>query len=408
MNHVDHLERDLTVWFEDTATPRVPDFTDDILQRTAGTRQRPRWSFPERWLPMSVITLGRQTFKPLPWRTIGLLAVLATLIAASIAAFIGSQPRLPAPFGLAANGLVAYARGGDIYAVDPVSGARMAIATGPEIDQEPRWSLDGTRLAFLRDSVDQQMIVIVDPIRPDEPVTTAAFTDLDGDTVAWSPDGRSISFRARHDGSSAIFIADATTGQATPLAIDVAPFDVYWRPPDGRQLMVFGVGADPSLHLYSFDDQTIVEVKVHEGSGPLRANGWMPDGQRFVYQRGEYDQPPIETYVLDVVTGNEITIDVGYGHVSNDGTRMVALDATGRMCVVELTGGPCRHVGEISQSYGGPHAMGVQWSPDDERLISRPPGGDGGIAFLVDPDGAILAQPAWIADGAGAWQRVAP
>ena len=83
MNRPENLERDLTAWFTDTATPRVPDFTDDILRLTAGTRQRPRWSFPERWLPMSVITLGRRTLTPLPWRTIGLLAVLALLIAAS-------------------------------------------------------------------------------------------------------------------------------------------------------------------------------------------------------------------------------------------------------------------------------------------------------------------------------------
>ena len=81
MNRPETLERDLTAWLADTATPRVPDFTDDILQLTAGTRQRPRWRFSERWLPMSVITLGRQTFKPLPWRAIGLLAVLALLLA---------------------------------------------------------------------------------------------------------------------------------------------------------------------------------------------------------------------------------------------------------------------------------------------------------------------------------------
>ena len=34
----------------------APDYRDDILQRVAGTRQRPRRSFIERWLPMSLIT----------------------------------------------------------------------------------------------------------------------------------------------------------------------------------------------------------------------------------------------------------------------------------------------------------------------------------------------------------------
>ena len=39
------------------AAPRaVPDYRDDIVRQTARTRQRPAWTFPERWLPVSVIT----------------------------------------------------------------------------------------------------------------------------------------------------------------------------------------------------------------------------------------------------------------------------------------------------------------------------------------------------------------
>jgi WD40-like Beta Propeller Repeat len=409
MNNIDHLERELTVWFEDTATPRVPDFTDDILRLTAATRQRPRWSFPERWLPMSVITLGRQTFKPLPWRTIGLLAVLAILIAASIAFYVGSQPRLPAPFGLAGNGLVAYAENGDIFTVDPVTSTRTAVVTGPDMDQEPRWSLDGTRLAFLRGPADRQAIVIVDPKRPDKVVTTGAFAELDGDTVVWAPDGRAISFRALNGASTAIFIADTTSGVAAPLPLGIKAMDVYWRPPDGRQLMVFGGAEDAQrLYLYAVEDGTMDEITLHQGDGPVRANGWTPDGRHFVYQRGEYDQLPIETYVLDVSSGSDVTIAAGYGHISNDGTRIVALDSLERMCVVKLSGGTCTAVGQQDQAYGGSHAMGVQWSPDDEWLVTRPAGGDGAIAFLVDPDGATMSQPSWISDGAANWQRVAP
>ena len=51
MNGTDRLERELTTWFADTATPQTPDWTADILSATATMRQRPRWSFPARWLP---------------------------------------------------------------------------------------------------------------------------------------------------------------------------------------------------------------------------------------------------------------------------------------------------------------------------------------------------------------------
>ena len=60
---------------------------------------------------------------------------------------------MPQPFGRAANGLVAYAAAGDIYTVDPVTGVSTAIITGPETDVNPRWSRDGTHIAFERKAV---------------------------------------------------------------------------------------------------------------------------------------------------------------------------------------------------------------------------------------------------------------
>ena len=120
MSTTDRVERDITAWFGETAAPATPDYTDDILRQTARSRQRPRWTFSERWLPMSVITFGRVNLRPVPWRTVGLLAVLGLLLAVAAALYVGSQPqRLPPPFGAAANGLVAYSKDGDIFTVDP-------------------------------------------------------------------------------------------------------------------------------------------------------------------------------------------------------------------------------------------------------------------------------------------------
>ncbi len=151
MSTTDRVERDITAWFGETAAPATPDYTDDILRQTAVSRQRPRWTFSERWLPMSVITFGRVNLRPVPWRAVGLLAVLGLLLAVAAALYVGSQPqRLPPPFGAAANGLVAYSKDGDIYTVDPITGARTAIVTGATVDASPAYSLDGSRLAFAR------------------------------------------------------------------------------------------------------------------------------------------------------------------------------------------------------------------------------------------------------------------
>ena len=403
MNRPENLERELTVWFADTAAPRVPDYTDDILWQTAHTSQRSRRSFPERWLPMSVITLGRRTFKPLPWRTIGLLAAIALLVAA-VAVYVGSRPRLPPPYGLAANGLVAYALNGDIYAVDPISGTRQAIATGSDDDTEPRWSLDGTRVAFLRESGDGVTLVIVDRQSREVLATSDRLLGVDDDAFSWSPDGRSIAIGAWDGASPKLFIVDATDGTTEPLAVDYVAHDVHWRPPDGRELMFLGrAGSEEGLFLVDVTEPPALTPVAH---GVLRPAGFTPDGRKFVYTRGDADVERLQTYVVDLTTGEEVILDAAFGHVSNDGRRIVALDDIGRVCVVGIDGGRCVAIGRISQAYEGHHAAGALWSPDDEWIISRLASGDD--AILLDAGGGGQDQPSWMADGAQSWQRQAP
>src|SRR3954447_16333694 len=82
------------------AAPRTPDYTDDVLGVTAATRQRPRWTFPERWLPMALIATERLPVRaPIPWRAVaGVALLLLALIAAALLA-AGGRRTLPAPFG---------------------------------------------------------------------------------------------------------------------------------------------------------------------------------------------------------------------------------------------------------------------------------------------------------------------
>ena len=96
MNGTDRLERELTSWFADTAAPKTPDWTADILAATSTVRQRPRWSFPTRWLPAAVVPrLPRLTLQPVPWRTIALLALLGLLLAAAVTLYVGQPAEAP-------------------------------------------------------------------------------------------------------------------------------------------------------------------------------------------------------------------------------------------------------------------------------------------------------------------------
>jgi virginiamycin B lyase len=69
---------------------------DEVLRRTAAMRQRPAWTFPERWLPMGVTTarMFPQVGRPLSAATLALL-----LLAALVVAYIGftQRPTVPLP-----------------------------------------------------------------------------------------------------------------------------------------------------------------------------------------------------------------------------------------------------------------------------------------------------------------------
>jgi len=69
----------------------APDYRDDILQRVAGTRQRPRRSFIERWLPVSLMTTRSSTAPPLgaAWILL-LIGLLAAALVTSLV-IVGSM-----------------------------------------------------------------------------------------------------------------------------------------------------------------------------------------------------------------------------------------------------------------------------------------------------------------------------
>jgi Tol biopolymer transport system component len=403
------FERDLPDLLADLYLGSTPDYRDDVLARTSRMRQRPTWTFPERWLPMSVITLARNTLKPIPWRTIAVLALLAVLLAVAIAAFVASPRHLPPPFGRAVNGLVAYAKGGDIYIVDPATGARRVLVAGPENDHDPRFSLDGTRLAFLRGTADQDQLVIVDA-GGQNPLIASGPPLLEGG-MAWSPDGHLLAVTSRVAGAMAITIVDTRTGVSRLLDVGMPADGVSWRPPSGSELLFSG-GTEPDLALYLIKpDGSDRPRQIVAHDVPLNAAGmtspavagWSPDGAQLTFHRGMPDGT-IRTYVRDIASGTELERQLVYGRVSNDGKRIASLsEDTTWVCVADLAGGPCTKISEVfdQPAWGTDFA----WSPDDRWIYTTR---SDGAVFILDPEGGPQAQPSWLGESTHTWQRTAP
>jgi hypothetical protein len=283
------FEQDVPALLADLYLAGIPDYRDDLVRQVAGTRQRPAWTFPGRWLPME-LTTARVATTRLPIRQLGVLALIAILVAALLAAYIGThQQKLPPPFGVARNGAMVYGSGGDIYRLDPTTGVSTALVTGPETDQVPMYSRDGTRFAFFRQTGSgptTYRLVVANSDGTGQRVISTDPVTFDY-SINWSADGRSI-------------ILDDTHGDVTRLDTvgNVPPQNVTYpevrdiialRPPAEGELLFRTVTAHGwSLQLLDTDGTHARPVFPAGGTslreGDYTQYEWSPDGSKLAFR----------------------------------------------------------------------------------------------------------------------------
>jgi Tol biopolymer transport system component len=239
MTSSDDFELRLSRWLDAAAGPTRADYLGKVLARTAASRQRPAWSSLERWFPMATTFNARLT--PVPTFARGAVALIALLILlALIATAIGArQPRLPAPFGPAANGALAFASDGDIYVTDANGAHARAIISGPTHDFAPWFSHDGTHFAFWREVTnDQVQLMAAGSDGRDVRELTPPLTQADW--LGWSPSDRQLAVVHSVGPRRTLSIVDV--GGGAPMRnLDVGGLsvdnDVQWIPPAGNLLL---------------------------------------------------------------------------------------------------------------------------------------------------------------------------
>ena len=426
--------RDLPEILGDLAAGPYPEYIDDILVQSAAVRQRPAWMFPERWIPM-VDTVRLPAAVPrLPWRAISLtVLLLALLLAAAVALFVGSPQRLPAPFGVAKSGLVAYDAGGDLFTADPVTGAATAILTGPEQDYGPRFSLDGRYLAFERwlasgqreiyiARADGRGLTLVTP----KPVTLApAEIGREWETYKFSPDGRTLLIATQTAGVSGLSLAQTDGSGMRVLDVGMPAAEGSFRPPDGTEVLFIGTKAsNRGLFALNVAKGTVRPVLELRQGFDLAGPSWSPDGSRIAYWtwNGEAEGMNARSHVVlaDGTADQELPSPAGavwnaHATWSNDGTRLflargytpgnedvrgVVLPADGSSDGIEIA-----PAGSVETAC----CAAWIWSPDDTRLLGRATGrGGSATQVLLDPSGGPVRPAPWSGSGDPAWQRLAP
>jgi dipeptidyl aminopeptidase/acylaminoacyl peptidase len=431
MMPIDRFERQLPMALTALAAPRTPEYLTDILGRTARTRQRPAWASIERWLPMELVTARVPTTR-MPWRRIVVFGLLVVLLATMVAAFVGSRPRLPAPYGRAANGQIAYDAEGDIYSLDPMTGQTAALVTGPAFDARPIFSRDGTRFAFARmDGGRDALLFVANADGTNMIQVTPEPLDEFGpyhDAWSFSPDGRTILATALVENTfSMLLIPTDGSGAIRTIDVGMSVEAPSFRPPNGSEILFVGHRAEDGVTgLFAVDQTTSVVRTIVEPTTGVGVGSWSPDGSRILYE--SMDAKDVwRTHVISADGTGEVRVyhhpdalSDGQAVWSNDGTRLVitgvfAPDGSDhRAAVIPVDGNrpgvdiQCPNV--RSDALGDLCGRWV-WAPDDASIFGVYFDAKGRAAqrLSVDPiTGETVAVP-WPGDnGQPAWQRLAP
>ena len=416
------LDQLMTAWLDDRAHgPEADPVLDAVLSRTKQTRPLPSWLLPERWFPMrTTVRLQR-----IP-RLAPVLLLLGLLLAASIAFYVvGSQPRLPAPFGLARPGLVAFIADGHIWTANPDGSERLQLTTDQRSDSFPVFSRDGTRIAFKRlpapnsklDWQDWGDVMVADADGRNEIVLDALVRSPS--PITWSPDGRFIVYSRTVDNFDQVFTA-ATDGTSTHQ-VTSGPRD-SWGPtvsPDGRTI-AFVKGFPEIVGIY---------VVQSDGTGEDRLTSaridafdlaeWSPDATRLLFSAGNPELSRQDLWAVGLDGKPERRI---VGSPGNDMGPTWSPDGRWIAYLNVLAGGKSRVMAAASDG-SDPHPISdpgdwsyPQWSPDARHVLAVDGrlGGGQPTAVILDPVGRSPPSSFALPGGAGdgfrdfpAWQRTA-
>lgn len=427
MTSFDRQDRALADLLAQLVAPAPVDDLDLILTRTAAMRQRPAWTFLERWLPMVSIARSVRSTAPVPWRWAGVLALLLVALLAAYLVGGGAPTRLPAPLvGPTANGVLVLARGGSVVTIDPATGDEVARADGAAPEQVPVFSPDGTQVAFERPAAGGTQLIVAKADLTNEVLATP---DPVQDLRAWSfsPDGRSLVALAVVEAQPRLILVSADGSRpvrvlpGSPTLGDSPP---QFHPTDeGRVLYLEQTTAGRAVATVDIATDAVRILTAPASDADIHFATLSPDGTRIAY--GTYDPTSTEISARSWVMaadGSAIRrVDDAPGTVgdvpgpwSNDGARLVILrfppnDASPYPVIVTLDGSR-EPVDIVCPLPDGPRDCSIEvwtWSPDDRYLVGRVTGSGGLDAVTIDTATGAASRAPWSDVTEPRWQRVA-
>ena len=272
----------------------------------------------------------------------------------------GGQSQFPTPpptasIAFVATGWSVPEADREIFVMNPDGSGITDISNSPDRDEDPSWSFDGRKIAFLSRRDGNYEVYVMNPDGSDQ--TRVTNTPEDEHYPSWSPDGTQIVFSRLIDAHNDLYTINVDGTGLRQLTDTPKVSEVYpdWSP-DGKLIVFSSFGGDDSgIHAIRPDGS---HEKLVMG-GPLHSPQWSKDGKMIAFD-GEPAGCKFEVYTMKA-----------------DGSKM-------------------REITEHPMDCGG-YDKHPSWSPDCDQLIFWSSNRDAAHTedenlFLIDADGSGETQ----------------
>jgi TolB protein len=206
----------------------------------------------------------------------------------------------------------------EIWVMDYDGSNQRQLTTLRSISLTPRWSPDGSRIAFTcyapgRAGVVSAQICMYSMLTG-KLISWPRWSGTNS-SPAWSPDGSKIMFMSSMQGNPDLYIADASGAHPKRITFSVGVnTSPAWNPKTGAQVAFVSdraASGSPQLYMMNSDGTNIEKIDL-PGAGYVIDPSWSPNGQLLAFSwqqtNGNYD-----IYVMDVVNHQlvQLTRDAG-------------------------------------------------------------------------------------------------
>jgi WD40-like Beta Propeller Repeat len=299
---------------------------------------------------------------------------------------------------------------GDIYLLSEGAAPRRIIGSdGDGIAQAcPTFSPDGQRLAYGEAHasgtvttfrgvwpVSDRAVVVVELSDPSQPLMRVTLPTNPGEIVCpkWSPDGTHVAFRV----GTGLWVANTTSGKTTVFQVGLTPWGQQgfaWSR-DGSRIAV----AEPGqIRVVPIDGSASAVIQVTGGvPGSI---GWTANDDAIVYASTDAPGDALAVNRVDADGTNDTQLAYSGGAygggaaVSPDGTRVAYIDLV-HVLTMDTRGGKVVAVSVPPNFLVG----GLLWSPDGKRLLLS--SFNGVVSVAVAPGSAPIVYATALYPGGG-------